>query len=560
MFRTYCKIVLSAIWLFSAATGLCGNGRTISFGELPVAPVTPDTIYQYDTVYEIFFVYDTVYIEESLKKPEIMVDDTVVNKLDTLNRMFLSKRDISRDTSGNIVDLAGFRLKRNKRIKDSDDPSKPKTERAPELKEGKIRKPKQPDHDIIIRRFTEIPFAFYLSDTLFYSDTVMIFEHAEDTGFYFQLALKSDTSISRKTTIRNRPNLVIVNELVKISVKNKSYVLADENPSTRFYQPFFEIIKSDPDAGIIKTSTYLKSKRNLHRKTLKNRFKAVDLKSGSLRPGSTPRKGFNNGTDQYLFVKSGTDLTFPAIRFFAESPEYETNIDLLNQSIETQSSYGTGGGLVYYRNNWGIESGMYFSKHNFLLNSVSTVETRDTSWYWRSFNSEKYEYDTTWYIDINHWLATGDTILIPSVDSLLSTYTDSTLSARVDTAFRQVANKYRLSFSYFEIPVIYRYPLLNGRLFCDAAVGIIPAVMYLRSGNIISPASGLRMDVNDVSFDYDINLSVYAALSFGYKFTGRWALMAEPYYRKTVITGLQNQQFRMHTDMWGIQIALTFRL
>lgn len=561
MFKTYCTIVLLAISSLSAVFELCGTNRLFYFSDFTDQLPAGDTIYKYDTVYEYHVIYDTVYIEDTVPFNNTKINnESLIPENDSLNNMKTVETAAKDDTLRKYVSTSGFRKRMDKNIGDIDNSSKDKVADSPELDGGKLIPEPKTSEEQTIRRFVQIPFAFYVKDTLYFADTVLIVENSHDTVFYFQLAPRTDTLIHHQTIIRNRPNLVIVNEIVNVKVQQKNYVFIDESPVKDFYQPLFDLINQNPEAGIVNKSQNTKNGQTHHKKTLRNRFKPVNVSSTRYRSGASPRNGFNNTVDQYLFLKGGGSVIFPQISFSAEQAGLESNINLLNQNLTSETSSGINAGFIYYRNNLGYESGMSFSKHRFIMDYQAEVETVDTSYYWKQFESEKYLYDTTWYIDINHWLATGDTILIPHVDSTLTPFNDSTFTARYDTSTNLVNQKHRFSFSYIEIPLIFRYPVLNGRIFCDAELGIIPAFLIAQSREIQSPESGTIINNQDISFDYDVNISLHGALSVGVKFAERWALLAEPYFRKTLISGLKNQQFKMNTDSWGVQFAITFRL
>lgn len=561
MTKAYRNVVLLAITILAALFQLYGAREMFVQPHLSTLFPEADTIYKYDTVYEYLVVYDTVYIEdEKTVTYDSVTTSNPLNMKDTLQQKTPELHNERSDTLKKHVSLSGFSKQQNKRINDLDDESSPNIKDAPQIEGGKQVRNLKNGESLGLRRFVQIPFAFYVKDTLYLADTLVIFENEHDTVFYFQLSPKTDTSFVHQTIIRNRPNLVIINEIVNVRITKRNYTFVDDTPVMDFYKPVFELVNNNLKSGKYNENNRKTGVQRKRTNSMKNRFRTVNISNSSnFRNPSYPSNSNRYNDDQYLFLKAGGNLIFPHISFKSGKNEFQSNIDILNKNISSEPSAGINAGFLYYNNNIGFESGMNYVKHRFSLNHEHSENDIDTSYYWKYFDSEKYEHDTTWYLDINTWLATGDTVFIPHIDSTLISITDSTLTVKYDTSTIQVPQTHILSFSYIEIPLIFRYPVINGRFFCDAAIGVIPSFLISKSGKILSPDSGTITENKDVTFDYNINVSLYGSLSMGIKMSERWAFLAEPYIRKTVASGLRNQQMIMNTDSWGIQFAITFR-
>ncbi|MCF8366069.1 MAG: hypothetical protein K9H16_09820, partial [Bacteroidales bacterium] len=205
-------------------------------------------------------------------------------------------------------------------------------------------------------------------------------------------------------------------------------------------------------------------------------------------------------------------------------------------------------------------SGLGFTEQNYSYDYFYQQMLTDSSSYWDYYQKEIYQFDTIWYLDLDALLQTGDTIFIPNVDSALTFVTDSIQKFKVDTLFENRNSKYHYSFSFLEVPIIGHYTLINQKFYLQISGGIIPMFMISKTGTITYPETGPVINANQISFDYGFMLSVYGSATFGYMFSKRWSIFAEPYFKRNVFSLIQNDDIHVKTNSWGLKAGLTFRL
>jgi len=102
------------------------------------------------------------------------------------------------------------------------------------------------------------------------------------------------------------------------------------------------------------------------------------------------------------------DFFNPEINFSAENEDAESTVKSLNENTQSEASYAVSLSYSYFRNKWGFETGLGLSKQNYNCGHQFQVEEIDTSFYWEYYEKEDFLYDTTWYINIDTLLQTGD--------------------------------------------------------------------------------------------------------------------------------------------------------
>jgi len=570
MIRVNFASILVALLSIPAFYNTCQAGIVLSlFDDTPYQYPVADTVYVYDTVYRYQIVYDTVYYSDSVSASEKLSDkDSLLIQPDS---SIFAKQRLAGSKNGNRKDSADIIVKTSYSSHldfntiDKNKDELPKSGRIEELEKGKTRNnsEKQSDNGQKSKRLMRLPFVFFLKDTLYRADTVVIFENLSDTVFYFKLASRADTSVYQQTIIENRENIVVVNKMVNIKIRKKNYVIVDDLGPSAFREYLFrDDLKYYPMTFDPTTETRNKSQTGGSRKNVqKNNFKTGRPRLSHLDLENSARIPADKAIMNYpVFIEGGVSLFVPEINFVSKNENSFHNVDLLNSNTTAKLSYGISAGLKYCLQNLEFESGVNFVRQNFEYLHQNTVFKIDSSWYWKYFENQKYHYDTTWYLNLDTLLSTGDTLLIPNVDSTMTWFTDSTSVLKYDTAKSLVPTKYNYSFSYLEIPIIVRYPLVKGNLFCNAAIGLIPSFLISKSGNILSDQNDYMIETEDIAFEYGFNLAFYGALAVGYKINDRCAILTEPFIKRTIISGMQNDRISVKTNSWGVRISISYRL
>jgi hypothetical protein len=518
----------------------------------------------YDTIYEVHYVYDTIYSFDSISQVGIIpTDESITKKTDS---SAYQKKTFDMSGGSKDVDSTGVIFKSNYSSHlDFNDINKanelPDAERM-ETKRSKKNKPQQRvQTDENLTSFRKIPFVFYVKDTLYRADTVVILENLTDTVFYFKLSPRTDTSIYHQTIIEKRQNVVVVNKLVNVNIQKKSYVVVNElNSSQSGVFPFWGTIenyfKNYNQIHEKENTTQLeRTKRNVQ----KNDYKPLKSRASHRDLGNSSRVSAGDvGLGCVTFFDAGASLFIPEIKFTSKTGISKTSVELLNRNTTPQLSYGFSAGMKYYGKKWGFETGLGFTQQHFGFGHQDEIIKIDSTNYWEQFNREEYLYDTTWYLDLDEYLSTGNVVFIPSVDSTLTLVADSISKTRIDTSEHLVNVKYNYAFSYLEIPLIARYQLVKGKLFCDAAVGLIPSFLISKTGNILSDKKDEVIKTSNLGFDSGFNLAFYGAVTVGYKLSERYAIQAEPFIKRTIFTGIENDNISMKSNSLGIKFTVSF--
>ena len=524
---------------------------------------TNDTIFVYDTIYEVHYVYDTIYSFDSISQVGIMsTEDLPQKKADS---SAYAKKSFNIGGDGKNVDSTGIIFKSNysshldfNKINKADE--LPDPERIETGRSKKNRPEKRAQTEENLTSFRKIPFVFFVKDTLYRADTVVILENLTDTVFYFKLSPRTDTSIYHQTIIEKRQNVVVVNKLVNVNIQKKSYVVVDDLKGSQsgiiplwgtveqYFKNYNKIHEKE------NTVQLERSKRNAQ----KNDYKPLKARPSHRDLGNSSRVSAGDvGAGCVTFLDAGVSLFIPGINFNSKTGISKTSIELLNKNTTPQLSYDFSAGVKYYGKNWGFETGLGFSQQRFDFDHQDEIIKIDSTDYWEHFTREEYLYDTTWYLDLDEYLSTGNMVFIPSVDSTLTMVADSIAKIIIDSSTLLVPAKYNYSFSYLEIPLIARYQLIKGKLFCDAAVGLIPSFLISKTGNILSDKKDEVIKTSDLGFDSGFNLAFYGAVTVGYKLSERYTLQVEPFIKRTIFTGIENDYVSMKSNSMGIKFTVS---
>jgi hypothetical protein len=381
-------------------------------------------------------------------------------------------------------------------------------------------------------------FTYQIRDTLYRWDTIVSFETRYDTVI-FESNSRSDTSLSNSTKYEKYGRTVLAKEIVNIKVVQRENLFI-EKPHLKISNN--KSPKNDRKSGSIQSSSL---SNNLFRRDLKNSSRSFQSKKGA---------------NYSSYVKFGAAFFYPEIKLNADNEEVENSISELNQNIRGEPSYGLSVTYNYFKNKWGFETGFGLTKQNYSCKHQFELVNIDTAYYWDYFEKEDYLFDTTWYINIDTLLQTGDTLLVPNVDSTMILVTDSIQSPAYDTTYTLQSGRYNFSFSYLEIPLIGHYSIIEKKVYLRIAAGLIPTFLIGKSGSLDTPDANGLMDVKDISFDYGFSLSAYGSCVLGYQVTDEWDVYLEPFIKRNLFSAMRNNDFLVKTNAWGIKVGVSYRL
>ena len=546
MFKFCCAIILIFIFNQLAIPGNC-RAEVVSTGfEFNLAYIPAgDTIYQIDTVYQYEIIYDTLYYYDTIPKADtLMVYDTLVEDTDStvlVNQLLTmnvkKKKTVFAYRDFKIPDNTTRDFGEPEKIKDGVKYNRPETDQGRDPHYAGRISDSQTDGESGNRQGI---FTYQVRDTIFRYDTIVNTETIFDTVFFAANAQYSDTSFSNQTKYEKFGRSVLVKELVIVKVVKKENVFLEKSGN-----------RSGPGE---KVSDTRKNKSTTNTSPVNNRKWKRDLKQAS-------RSYQNNvNTDYSIYLRGGISVFIPQIDFSSENTETAANVGTLNSNSSGDLSYGAWLTYNYFNKNLGFETGFMFSRHNFSYNHHYMESGIDTTFYWDYFNSEAYRYDTTWYINLDTLLQTGDTLFVPSVDSTMVQVIDSTYKTRLDTTFLPKSAKYHYSYTYLEIPIIGKFSILDGKFFLNIATGVLPSFLISKSGNMLSVETNTIIDAKDIAFDYGFSLAVYGALDLGFRVSDRCAIHLEPYFKKSVFSTIKNDHLLIKTDAWGVNFGISYRL
>lgn len=529
-------LILAVMPLFAFWPARCADA-SFSGNDFFSAP-SQDTIFQIDTVYQYEYVYDTIYYYDTLPEADtaFSVNEsieetdsaTIVKK--TLDVVITENRTVYLDKN-NIPKFEGreFRDVEEGEIPDVDfKPPKEKRSRTGISKKPRVNTDAKPPGEVDL--FVPVRGR---RDTLYRFDTIINFRFRNDT-VYFEKRPRSDTVITSRTTYEDFGRSVLVKETVSMKITERQNVF--QNKSN----------KSGKNPVDIENSRRSKRSTKIVPSKYRNSFE------------STPRVGKDHTYSGSL--RLAVSWFEPSITYDARSSEYAGQVDQMNKNHRGESSNGMSFTYQYFRDKTGIESGLAFSRQNFACDYLYQKVVTDTSTYYDYFQREDYIYDTTWYIDLDYLLQTGDTLLIPDVDSTAITVTDSTEKIRVDSSFVDQIEKHTYNFSFLEIPLIAHYKLIDQKFYAHISAGFIPMFMISKSGRFSYPESDMLINAEDIEFDYGFMLSFYGSAVIGYKFEKRWSIFAEPYIRRNLFSVIQNEMVEVKINSWGIKAGIAYRL
>lgn len=523
-------VIIVALWPIRDITG---KNTGLDF-YLP----NPDTIYQTDTVYQYEFVYDTIYYYDTLPasdtsftiKENVEDADTATIVERTLEVVITENRTIYLDRN-NIPQFESreFREPGDGKIEDVDFKARDKKSAPPQVKSELKIDPNVRAQDA---NPVFLPVERWRRDTLYRFDTVVNYKYQHDT-VYFEKRARSDTVITSRTTYEDFGRSVLVKETVNMKITEHKNVFKDKGS------------RKDRPSRI---SGADRSRRST--KIVPSKYKGAFDR--------TPRVGKEHAYSGSL--KLGVVWLMPDVVYGHRNASYSDQVDSMNKTHTGENSVGMSFTYQFFKDETGFELGLAFSENNFTYDHYFKQVVNDTSYYWDYFDTEEYVFDTTWYIDLDYLLQTGDTVFIPNVDSTMILVPDSTQKISIDTSMVNRKEKQNYTFNFLEIPLIAHYRLIDKQFYVDIAAGFIPAFMVSKTGRFSYPESGVVVGAGEINFDYGFMISLYGSAVFGYKFDKRWSVFVEPHIRRNLFSVIQNNDIQVKVNAWGVNAGIAYRL
>lgn len=504
----------------------------------------PDTIYRIDTVYQYIIVYDTIFYDDiHFDNDSLSLNDVVKNDSTTSGRRnFNYKPKLQRDDNSShgesvLLPQSEFSAKPDSSLH-NDSHIMTTTSDVRQKSSKRKKEYVQNDMNKKILHGIQLPLKT-LQDTVFIFDTIVKHETIFDTMFYANSENTLDTTILHYTDFNRSGQLVIVKHTVKFTVRRQESIIKKTNKPV-------VVLKPTSHAGILSTTT---SKLT---QSVRQKF--------FIRTRQAHHPHQDLGVQYISSFHGGFSVDNPSLHFYPTFDEYEKYTEYLNQNTQNRSSWSLFLTHNFFRNRFGIETGAGVVRTNFLFNHRFNAADVDTNYYWQYFQRDFYNYDTTWYINIDTLLQTGNILLIPKIDSTLFSSTDSVYNVRYDTTLTAKNTKYRCSTTQLEILLNGRYLLNYGNFSIHLVAGLIPSFLISKTGQLPVYESVITAKTSNVSFDFGFNLTAYGAVSLHYNFYGNFGVFAEPFIKRNLISTLKNEEFTLRSNCWGIKFGLSYRL
>ncbi len=510
----------------------------------------PDTIYQTDTVYQHIIVYDTLYYEDSPQQTDTTaISDTIIELTDSAviikNRLRLN---LKQKKTIYLNQELKFIANPERAFEEMPKPKKNKKTAAFTPIENSEQKDKKQfrDNDAETGENKALinlePVTYYLRDTIYFTDTIVTREMEYDTVF-FTNSSNADTTITTYTEFEKMGKLVMAIETVKFTVSRKESIFMEKN-TRAIYKPPSNNPVDQPNKKNRTTIRHQSSANKRWRR--ESRYAAREF----------PEKNIDYSTQ----VNGSLTVFKPEISFRYNDIESEEYAKYLNDNTNSGNSFGGSLSYTYFRDRYGWETGVGFAKQKYSIDHSYSATQIDSTLLWEYFETSFYEYDTTWYMNFDHFLETGEVVLIPHVDSSLVQVTDSIRKTDYDTSYVSKRAKYNYSYSFLEIPVIGRLKLFDGKVSGQLAIGVIPSFLISKNGMLPDKETSTPVKASEMKYDVGFCLSGYGAISLLYRFNTKCSFFIEPYYMHNLYSSIKNDDFRVKTNSFGARFGLSYML
>lgn len=204
----------------------------------------------------------------------------------------------------------------------------------------------------------------------------------------------------------------------------------------------------------------------------------------------------------------------------------------MNENESAVYSHGLDLNFHYLEDHFAASTGIGIHQLNSDFTGEIPVTMVDTSETYQYYENGEYQYDTTWYLNLDTLFITGDSVFSPYVDSSYSSFTDSSLVQVYDTTreMRLVQQSNRIR--YVNIPLWVGYREQGGRWEYQVQAGIIASIPTEHQYTWYDPGTGEFVYNSEAPFRKTV-FTLAARTYIAGKINKHWMLGVEPayYYR-----------------------------
>jgi len=236
------------------------------------------------------------------------------------------------------------------------------------------------------------------------------------------------------------------------------------------------------------------------------------------------------------------------------SAENTDVIQRLNTQMHPLYSHGIDLNLHYKQQHFVASAGIGIAELNSVFKGDIFYTLIDSTEAYSYFENGDYVYDTTWYLNLDTLLITGDSVFSPYVDSSYNSFTDSTLVTQYDTtqANQTVNQKNRIRF--VNIPVWLGYRETSGVWEYQVQAGLIASIPVQNTYTWYNPETGNLVYNSNAPFRqtiFTLGVRGYFAVSLN----EHWSAGLEPayYYR---LNSLFNSDYAIRTNQHTFGVGM----
>lgn len=234
-------------------------------------------------------------------------------------------------------------------------------------------------------------------------------------------------------------------------------------------------------------------------------------------------------------VKGFCDIMNTSVLFRTKDPEQPVFLNDYQNSYNQETSNNYGLLIQYTDRNIVLQSGVMHSdfRQNFNY-SQKTVDV-DTFSFNQTIIYSINVPDTVWFIDMDHYLATGDTQYV----SLIHYHQEDSVCTNTITRYDSIYNTNEFktvnSYRYIEMPLLLGYQFKSGKFLLTPKVGLIAGFLIKTSGLSLSERDDRIYPLSENTGDYMKTIFSYSLnFELTYKLTESLGLTIDPYFRKSL--------------------------
>ena len=281
---------------------------------------------------------------------------------------------------------------------------------------------------------------------------------------------------------------------------------------------------------------------------------------GETRPNVAHRKGSTDRKSGSWSVELYGELFRSSYRYSSYNLDADVLKEMRKQSVNPEIGKGVGINLNYqFAKNFSLSTGLGWSQFSEKLEAdlerqnvnSDILKTHDTVFTWMC--------DTIRFIDTDAWLLGDTTAYIEYYDSTLSQELRIRDSIVYDTV--SITNKVKASnrWEYFEVPIVASFHYNFGNLNLGLRAGLITGFLYKHQRFELYPSED-RFNIHIQEDDELEQLSLFVSLSFylEYHLSDRWGLLAEPWYRHSLIDFTKTQGVGLKLNSQGLRAGVRY--